>query len=512
MMRMPRSPVLFLVALSLATGFHAANAQDKTWPREMQTEKGVLTIYQPQPEKFQSNILQGRAAISLIPKGKSSPIFGAFWFTARVDTDRDAGTAMIRDIVVTESRWPESTEEKQKEFSAFLTQLMPKTGVPISLETLKQSLATAEVEKKGLEDLKHDPPKIVVSNEPAVLLLYDGKPKTLPLGETPYEFAANASLAVIKDKKSGTFYLCGGKIWYSADNPNGPWTSIAAPPAEVAKMVPADTSSTPAPSPPPKIVVATEPTELIVIDGAANWQALTDTQLLYVTNTENKIVRDIASGKVYVLLSGRWFLATKEMEGPWKVTRPDELPADFKKISPASALAGVRVSVAGTPEAEEAMLDAQVPQTAAIERGKATLEVKYDGDPKFKPIEGTKIDYATNTGTQVLRIDGKFYACDKAVWFVSNKPTGPWTVAESVPAAEIDKIPPSSPVYNVKYVEVYESTPEVIYVGYTSGYVYSYPWYGVPVYGTGWYYPPYWGRVYYPAPYTYGYAVAYTPY
>ena len=69
MMRMPRSPVLFLVALSLATGFHAANAQDKTWPREMQTEKGVLTIYQPQPEKFQSNILQGRAAISLIPMG-----------------------------------------------------------------------------------------------------------------------------------------------------------------------------------------------------------------------------------------------------------------------------------------------------------------------------------------------------------------------------------------------------------------------------------------------------------
>ena len=45
---------------------------------------------------------------------------------------------------------------------------------------------------------------------------------------------------------------------------------------------------------------------------------------------------------------------------------------------------------------------------------------------------------------------------------------------------EIKKIPPSEPVYNVTYVDVYESTPEVVYVGYTPGYMWSYPWYGVP--------------------------------
>ncbi len=50
---------------------------------------------------------------------------------------------------------------------------------------------------------------------------------------------------------------------------------------------------------------------------------------------------------------------------------------------------------------------------------------------------------------------------------------------------EIQKIPPSEPVYNTKYVYVYESTPEVVYVGYTPGYMWSYPWYGVPIYGTG---------------------------
>src|SRR5262249_34918889 len=152
------------------------NAEDKTWPREMDTALGVLTIYQPQPEKFENNVLRGRAAVSLIKKGTTTPIFGVFWFTGRVDTDRDAGTAMIRDIVVTDSRWPESGENEQQEFSVFLTQLMPKTGVPISLETLTASLATAELEKQSIAALKHDPPKIVVTHEPAVLLLYDGKP------------------------------------------------------------------------------------------------------------------------------------------------------------------------------------------------------------------------------------------------------------------------------------------------------------------------------------------------
>src|SRR5262249_30802607 len=155
-------------------------------------------------------------------------------------------------------------------------------------------------------------------------------------------------------------------------------------------------------------------------------------------NTESKVVREVASAKVFVLVSGRWFTSAS-LEGPWTVVRPDQLPAAFKDIPPASALGGVRVSVAGTPEAEEAMMDQFVPQTAAIERSKAKLEVKYDGDPKFKAIEGTKVSYAQNTQTQVLLIDKKYYACDNAVWYVSDKATGPWAVADKIPSDEIKK-------------------------------------------------------------------------
>jgi hypothetical protein len=88
---------------------------------------------------------------------------------------------------------------------------------------------------------------------------------------------------------------------------------------------------------------------------------------------------------------------------------------------------------------------------------------------------------------------------------------GPWVVAISVPQV-IYTMPPSSPVYNVKYVYIYDYTPDVVYIGYYPGYVGSYVYGGTVVYGTGWYYRPWYGYYYYPRPVTWGVAVRYNPY
>ena len=213
---------------------------------------------------------------------------------------------------------------------------------------------------------------------------------------------------------------------------------------------------------------------------------------------------------MYVLLSGRWFRA-KTTTGPWTFVPADELPKGFADIPPASDIGGIRTSVAGTVEAEEALLDAQIPQTAAIKRSEAKLSVVYSGTPEFKKIPDTNVSYAINTATQVLLIDGVFYAVDNGVWFVANTANGPWAVADEIPSDEIAKIPPSAPVYNTTYVHVYHSTPDVVYVGYTPGYLWAFSYHGVPVYGSGWYYPPYPGPVYYPRPPTWGMHVGYNP-
>ena len=57
---------------------------------------------------------------------------------------------------------------------------------------------------------------------------------------------------------------------------------------------------------------------------------------------------------MYVLLSGRWYRAKAE-SGPWTFVKADELPTAFAQIPPASDIGGLRTSVAGTPEADDAV-------------------------------------------------------------------------------------------------------------------------------------------------------------
>ena len=143
-----------------------AQAADKGWPRELDTPKGVLTIYQPQPEKFEDNVLDGRAAISLIPKGKTTPVFGVRLVHGPRRHRPRLGTGdAARHQGDARRAGPRAREAKEADSRSSSPTLMPKTGIPISLERLKASLAAAEKEKKSVEGLKHDPPKIVFTEE-----------------------------------------------------------------------------------------------------------------------------------------------------------------------------------------------------------------------------------------------------------------------------------------------------------------------------------------------------------
>jgi len=503
----------FLLAvwpLAIACLTNSISTMALDWPQEIKTEQGVIIMYQPQPDKLAGNVLSGRAAMSLELNNREEPIFGAFWFEARIDTDRDTGTALIRDVQVTKVRWPESKDASEQNFTAIVEAHVPESGFDISMERLTASLESAEIERDSLKQIKNDPPVIVFRDELAVLLLYDGEPRYSDIENSDYERVLNTPIVVVRKKSSNDYWLSSGRFWYAANDPMGPWTPTESPPQDLQQAMQSAETDANQPDLPPLIVAADKPTELIVTQGKPDWQALQDGQILYVQNTETPWLRDLPTNNMYVLLSGRWF-RSKSQDGPWTFVRAGELPAGFKDIPPASDIGGLRTAVAGTSEAEEAVLDAQIPQTAAIKRSESSLSVEYDGKPKFENIPGTSVSYAVNTGAQVLEINKRYYAVDNGIWYTSASASGPWIVADSIPQEEIDKIPPSSPVYNTTFVHVYDSTPEVVYVGYTPGYLWSFPYYGVPVYGTGWYYPPYYGRWYYPRPPTWGFNVGYNP-
>lgn len=106
--------LLAFCLLSLSTAWAHQEESIDFWPQEIETTQGIVVVYQPQPEKLEGNKLSGLAAVAVELKDKSEPIFGAIWFEARLDTDRDTRIATIIDITITNVRFPEQDEKKQK--------------------------------------------------------------------------------------------------------------------------------------------------------------------------------------------------------------------------------------------------------------------------------------------------------------------------------------------------------------------------------------------------------------
>jgi hypothetical protein len=95
------------------------------WPQEIAAPEGTIVVYQPQPEKLAGNVLSGRAAISLEFNDREDPVFGAMWFTARIDTDSDADVALVRDLKVEKVAWPDSKDAAEQRFTAIVEGAIP---------------------------------------------------------------------------------------------------------------------------------------------------------------------------------------------------------------------------------------------------------------------------------------------------------------------------------------------------------------------------------------------------
>jgi hypothetical protein len=495
-----------------------ALAEDVGWPVEIDAEGGwVVTLYQPQVDGLEGNDLNTRAAVSVTGPGVPEPVFGAVWIVARLEVDRDRRMVSISDVQVPDVRFPEASEEGKRELAELLEREIPSWDLEISVDRLVASLKMLD-DKPSVGGLKHDPPTIMWSTEPAVLVSIDGEPKIEELpGQTGQKYKAkyvvNTPFPILFDTRGKLFYLFGGgDVWFRAREVMGPWEFSRAVPATIKYLIPEEErfkeTSVDSVEDLPKIIVVTEPSELIQFAGEPEWAELEGLDLAYVSNSNGNVLLDTETRTYYVVLSGRWYRTRVPEEGSWEFVPPDELPERFSRIPADSAVGGVLVHVAGTREAREAVLDAQIPETAAVKRD-ATIWVRYDGQPRFNPIEGTELEYAVNTSSSVIKAGVRYYCCEAGVWYGAEGPKGPWKVETEIPE-EIYGIPPSNRNHNVTYVRVYDTTETAVYTGYTSGYIGGYYFNGCTVYGTGWHYPGWYGTSYYPGASTWGFHAGYS--
>jgi hypothetical protein len=497
---------------------HLALAQD-SWPKTATTSEGtIIKLYQWQPESFADNTLKAHAAISVLENGKSEPVFGVAWLKATTETD--GSQVNVKSIYITNIKLPgETNDDKLETLANTMEDKTPSWDISFPLSDLQTSLELNKQQTNLQSQINNNPPKVIYANVPSILVSIDGEPKLQSNKDWGVDAVVNTPFVLVKNHDNN-FYLYGGKHWYTAPAATGPYKLTTDIPSNLAKIEAqikeADKKNNTDQQGKEtdnntiyNIIVTTEPAELIQSKGEANFSGVDGTNLLYVANSENDIFMDINSQQYYVLLSGRWY-TSKTLSGNWQFVPADKLPAEFAKIPKGSPKDNVLASVAGTEEAKDAVADAQIPQTAKVERSKARANIDYDGDPEFEPIEGTDMYYATNTPGSVIRWQGRYYSVDNGIWFESYNAVGPWTVCVNRPYA-VALIPPRYPVYYMKYVYVYDVTPDYVYMGYTPGYLNAYVYGPTVVYGTGYYYRPWYRHYYYPRPYTWGFGIRYNP-
>ncbi len=498
------------------------------WPREATEGGRTYTVYQPQIEKWDGTRLHARAAVSV--ESQASPVqhFGVVWFSARADVDKVSRLVALADFRVDKVTFP-SAPDRAAEYQKVLERRLPLQMARISLDRVQAALAITEAQRTGAaapQPIKNDPPRVIFSTVPALLVLVDGTPVLRQVDGSSLQRIVNSWALILVDPKAGKHYLRAVGRWFEATTLDGPWAAAARPPGPldaamqtVAKTQRVSLLDDPGPEVKdavargvaPAVHVSTVPAELIQTQGRPDYEPIEGTDLLHVRNSSANIVLDPADQRHYVLLSGRWFRSASLADGPWEFVPHDALPAAFAKIPETHPRGAVLASIAGTPQAKEALIDNSIPQTAEVNRATTRYQATYEGTPRFQPIAGTPLHYAANSPYPVIQVDAKsYYSLKDGVWFSASGPLGPWTVATAVPAV-IYTIPSSSPLHYVTYVHVYGGTAETVYVGYTPGY------YGtvvaptnVVVYGTGYVYPPvYVGAYWYPPPPTYGYGAGF---
>ena len=509
-----RTVMLVALFALLTVVLHAEETPASPWPLDIPQQNGVITLYQPQPEKLEGNVLTGRAAASYLPSGKGEDerIFGALWFTATLDIDRVNDVAKARTMTITKLVTPkgEKTADDGAEAKKAIQDAVIALNMEIDLDRLIATLE--EVSGPGSEDFNSTPPRIIIRQEPTILVVLDGEAQTREINGLKRVVNSPAFLV----EAGGQWWLRGDRDWLTANALNGPWAfpngSVPTTVADAAKKAGFPTSiARLSDAKPPAVIIATDATELIVFTGKPSFEPIGDGSLLGAKNCDTTAMVEVATGKQFLLLAGRWYRANKLTDDAvWELVKPTELPAAFQSIPTTSDYNDVRAHVAGTPEADEATAQQQIPQTARIPRS-SSITVAFDGEPKWVKVSKMEVEYAENSADAVFRLPGEmFYACRDGVWYECKDPKGKFMVATSVPEA-LRRLPADCPWHNVTYVQVYESTTEYVWCGYTPGYMGWYSYYGCPVYGTGWWYHGWYGPIVYPRPCTWGVGIHYNP-
>jgi hypothetical protein len=134
-------------------------------------------------------------------------------------------------VDIIDVRFAEASDEQKKQLAGFIEDQVEQAHFA-DLDAEKAGVAEAE--------LKHNPPKIILSTRPALLVSIDGEPVFEMIDGSRYERVVNTPFLLVRGGKDYYLYI-GSNAWYEATSISGAWTRSKRVPDDVASLVePAD--------------------------------------------------------------------------------------------------------------------------------------------------------------------------------------------------------------------------------------------------------------------------------
>jgi hypothetical protein len=188
----------------------------------------------------------------------------------------------------------------------------------------------------------------------------------------------------------------------------------------------------------PTIFASPTPAILLTVPEKPVLGPVEGTNLQFVVNANWDVIFDPAVARYY-LLTGKAWVSSDKLDGMW--TRAGALPAALKKLPAGAMWDDVRKGAAAWNPT------ANVPVPRIFYSAVPAELIVFKGEPKYAPISGTRLVWATNTESHVF-YDGTnklFYFMVAGRWFRAANLAGAWTYAGNDLPADFKAIPSSDP-------------------------------------------------------------------
>lgn len=496
-----------LPIVALAFAFQSAPAGDGTapppppvaagwtWPQTIELEGKSCQVFEPVVVGIQGSVAQLVTQVTMPGSGggmvTGKATLSAAMYPADVPGEVEFNGFRVQSLTAGGASAPDADV-------AALGRLLGGLSFTLDRASVAEHLQIQNARSSSTPGLGTAAPNIVVTDVPTLLVQLTGEPVLVLIGSGNWNVVRNTPFVMLQAPDRSFWVRVGGQ-WLTSPKLRGDYLPAGStPPADViaalgtAPPPPIDAATNPpsvtppaAPATPPALCVRTVPTVLVSTNGAAK-TAVVAPGVTAIANTSATVLSPDDGMTWFLYASGRWFRTGDLMNGSWNYVAPFDVPKSFAGLPSKKRWDGVRASVPGTPEANEATLAAREVRTVTINRNGPQCSVRFlDNRMAWQKVGTSTVSYCTNATQPVLTVgDGRMYCCDSGVWFVSPIAQPQWSVCDKVPAA-IYQIPPSCPAYPATYVEVYAATADSVTFGATAGYYGTYLNDGTPVYGTG---------------------------